>query len=183
MRVTLTGSDLRVEDVVAVARRSALYPAPGIMVDVGGLANPGAVDAGDFLFTYGNDDTPGRIEAHLACLQKRIVKSRPQAVHRACLNSQHLAGQRLPVVLHQVGDRLKHLHLGDTPGPVEADLPPGWHHDFTAFMTAIDEIGYEGAMSLDMYGGVDEGVVGSEEASAYGYATMKEAAARARGQR
>jgi sugar phosphate isomerase/epimerase len=92
-------------------------------------------------------------------------------------------GEDLPVALHLVGDRLKHVHLGDTPGPVEADLPPGWHHDFTGFMTAIDELGYTGAMSLDMYGAVEEGVVGSEAASAYGYTTMKEAAARARGQR
>ena len=40
-----------------------------------------------------------------------------------------------------------------------------------------------GAMSLDMYGAVEEGVIGSEAASAYGYTTMKEAVARARGQR
>jgi sugar phosphate isomerase/epimerase len=92
-------------------------------------------------------------------------------------------GEDLPIVLHLIGDRLKHVHLGDTPGPVEADLPPGWHHDFTSFMAAIDEIGYTGAMSLDMYGAVEEGVIGSEDASAYGYTTMAEAAARARGQR
>ena len=93
------------------------------------------------------------------------------------------AGEDLPVALHLIGERLKHVHLGDTPGPVEADLPPGWHHDFSAFMVAIDEIGYTGAMSLDMYGSVEEGVIGSEAASAYGYTTMKEATARARGQR
>jgi sugar phosphate isomerase/epimerase len=92
-------------------------------------------------------------------------------------------GEDLPVVLHLVGDRLKHLHLGDTPGPVEADLPPGWHHDFTAFMVAVDEIGYSGAMSLDMYGAVEEGVLGSEAASRYGYETMVAATARARGGR
>jgi sugar phosphate isomerase/epimerase len=92
-------------------------------------------------------------------------------------------GEDMPVVLRLIGDRLKHVHLGDTPGPVEADLPPGWHHDFTAFMVAIDEIGYQGAMSLDMYGAVDEGVLGSEEASRYGHDTMVAAAARARSSR
>jgi sugar phosphate isomerase/epimerase len=92
-------------------------------------------------------------------------------------------GEDLPVVLHLVGDRLKHLHLGDTPGPVEADLPPGWHHDFSAFMAAVDEVGYTGAMSLDMYGAVEEGVLGSEAASRYGYETMVSATARARGSR
>lgn len=89
-------------------------------------------------------------------------------------------GEDMPVVLRQVGDRLKHVHLGDTPGPVEADLPPGWHHDFTAFMSAIDEIDYKGAMSLDMYGAVDEGVMSSEDASRYGHDTMVAAASRAR---
>ncbi len=89
-------------------------------------------------------------------------------------------GEDLPIAVRQVGDRLKHVHLGDTPGPVEADLPPGWHHDFTAFMRAIDEIGYRGAMALDMYGAVDEGVISSEAASGYGHDTMVAAATRAR---
>ncbi|CAN5741634.1 sugar phosphate isomerase/epimerase [soil metagenome] len=89
-------------------------------------------------------------------------------------------GEDLPVAVQLIGDRLKHVHLGDTPGPVEADLPPGWHHDFTAFMAAIDAIGYRGLMSLDMYGAVDEGVLGSDEASRYGRDTMVAAAARAR---
>lgn len=88
-------------------------------------------------------------------------------------------GEDLPIVVRQAGTQLKHVHLGDTPGPVEADLPPGWHHDFTAFMAALDEIGYRGAMSLDMYGAVDEGVLGSEAASRYGYDTMLAAASRA----
>ena len=90
------------------------------------------------------------------------------------------AGEDLPVALHLIGDRLKHVHLGDTPGPVEADLPPGWHHDFSAFMAAIDEIGYAGVMSLDMYGAVEEGVLGSDAASRFGRDTMVAAAQRAR---
>ena len=93
------------------------------------------------------------------------------------------AGEDLAVVLHLCGERLVHVHLGDTPGPVEADLPPGWHHDFTGFMAAVDEIGYEGAMSLDLYGAVEAGVLAAEEASRYGRDTMVAAAARARGER
>ncbi|HKZ91950.1 MAG TPA: sugar phosphate isomerase/epimerase family protein, partial [Candidatus Limnocylindrales bacterium] len=93
------------------------------------------------------------------------------------------AAEDLPIAVRLIGDRLKHVHLGDTPGPVEADLPPGWHHDFTAFMRAIDDIGYRGAMSLDMYGALVDGVLGSEEASRYGYETMIAAAARARAER
>lgn len=92
-------------------------------------------------------------------------------------------GEDLPVAVRVIGDRLKHVHLGDTPGPVEADLPPGWHHDFSAFMAAMDAIGYDGAMSLDMYGAVEEGVIGSEEASRFGRDTIVAAAARARGGR
>jgi sugar phosphate isomerase/epimerase len=93
------------------------------------------------------------------------------------------AGEDLPIVVQLIGERLRHVHLGDTPGPVEADLPPGWHHDFTGFMAALDDIGYRGQMSLDMYGAVDEGVIGADEASRYGHATLVAAAARARGTR
>ena len=92
-------------------------------------------------------------------------------------------GEDLPIAVHVIGDRLRHVHLGDTPGPLEADLPPGWHHDFTAFMAALDDIGYDRAMSLDMYGSVDGGVLGSDEASRYGYETMVSAASRARAPR
>ncbi|MFV2064372.1 MAG: sugar phosphate isomerase/epimerase family protein [Chloroflexota bacterium] len=92
-------------------------------------------------------------------------------------------GEDLPIVVRLIGERLKHLHVGDTPGPVEADLPPGWHHDFTAFMAALEEIGYQRAMSLDMYGAVDEGVIGAQAASQYGYDTMVAATARARAAR
>jgi hypothetical protein len=38
-------------------------------------------------------------------------------------------------------------------------------------------------MSLDMYGAVDDGVMGSEAASRYGHDTMVAAAARARADR
>jgi sugar phosphate isomerase/epimerase len=91
------------------------------------------------------------------------------------------AGEDLPLVVQLIGERLRHAHLGDTPGPVEADLPPGWHHDFSRFVAALDDIGYSGQMCLDMYGAVAEGVIGAHEASRYGHDTMVAAAARARG--
>jgi len=31
----------------------------GIVIDIGRLVTPGAIDASDFIFTFGNDDTPG----------------------------------------------------------------------------------------------------------------------------
>lgn len=93
------------------------------------------------------------------------------------------AGEDPAIVAHLGDDRLVHIHLGDTPGPVEADLPPGWHHDFTRFVIALDEIGYRGAMSLDLYGAVEKGVLASEAASRYGLDTMVTAIARARAAR
>jgi sugar phosphate isomerase/epimerase len=90
------------------------------------------------------------------------------------------AGEDLPVVVQLIGERLRHVHLGDTPGPVEADLPPGWHHDFSAFVAALDDIGYRGAMSLDMYGAVSDGILGADEASRFGRDSMVAAIARAR---
>jgi sugar phosphate isomerase/epimerase len=91
------------------------------------------------------------------------------------------AGEDLPVVVQLIGARLTHVHLGDTPGPVEADLPPGWHHDFSPFVAALDDIGFRGQMSLDMYGAVDGGIIDADAASRYGHATMVAAAARAQG--
>ncbi len=90
------------------------------------------------------------------------------------------AAEDLPVVVHMLGDRLFHLHLGDTPGDIDRDLPPGWNHDFTSFVAALDEIGYRGAMSLDMYGSVLERVLSAEEASRIGLDNMVAAAERAR---
>lgn len=90
------------------------------------------------------------------------------------------AGEDLPVVVHMLGDRLFHLHLGDTPGDIDRDLPPGWNHDFTSFVAALDEIGYRGQMSLDMYGSILERVLSAEEASRIGFDNMVAAAERAR---
>jgi sugar phosphate isomerase/epimerase len=90
------------------------------------------------------------------------------------------AGEDLPIAVRLIGDRLKHLHLGDTPGPVEADLPPGWHHDFSAFFEALDAVGYTSTMSLDMSGAVEEGIIGAEAASQFGRDTIVAAAERAR---
>jgi sugar phosphate isomerase/epimerase len=93
------------------------------------------------------------------------------------------AGEDMEVVVHLCGDRLVHCHLGDTPGAVEADLPPGWHHDFTRLIGALDAAGYDGAMALDMYGAIDQGILGSQKASRFGRDTIMAAAARARGER
>lgn len=78
------------------------------------------------------------------------------------------AGEDLPVVVDMLGERLFHVHLGDSPPGVEGDLPPGRRHNFVPFFSALAGSGYRGALSLDMYGAVADGLATGEEASTEG---------------
>jgi inosose dehydratase len=77
------------------------------------------------------------------------------------------AGEDPAEVVARVGARLWHVHLGDAaPGNADDDLPVGRVHDFTSFTAALDDIGYDGAASLDLYGAVCAGVATGVEAAA-----------------
>lgn len=78
------------------------------------------------------------------------------------------AGEDLPVVVDMLGERLFHVHLGDSPPGVEGDLPPGRRHNFVPFFAALARTGYRGALALDMYGAVADGLATGEEASREG---------------
>jgi sugar phosphate isomerase/epimerase len=53
-----------------------------------------------------------------------------------------------------LGHRLLHVHLGDSDGDPDADLPPGQLHSLDPFLAALDSMAYEGAISPDVYGAV-----------------------------
>jgi sugar phosphate isomerase/epimerase len=77
------------------------------------------------------------------------------------------AGEDPAEVVARVEARLWHLHLGDAaPGNADDDLPVGRLHDFGALTAALDDIGYDGAASLDLYGAVCAGVATGAEAAA-----------------
>ncbi|HSH23891.1 MAG TPA: sugar phosphate isomerase/epimerase family protein [Acidimicrobiales bacterium] len=79
----------------------------------------------------------------------------------------YAAGEEPAEVVAMVGERLWHVHLGDAArGSADDDLPLGRLHDFGALATALDEIGYAGAASFDLYGAVCAGVVTGVEAAA-----------------
>ncbi len=64
-------------------------------------------------------------------------------------------GEDLPSLPPRLGRHLVHVHLGDSHGgDADADLPPGAVHDFAPFLAALDDSGYTGALSLDLYGAV-----------------------------
>lgn len=75
------------------------------------------------------------------------------------------AAEDLPVVVDMLGNRLFHVHLGDSPPGSEGDLPPGRRHNFVPFFAALANSGYRGPLSLDMYGAVAAGLATGEEAS------------------
>jgi sugar phosphate isomerase/epimerase len=75
------------------------------------------------------------------------------------------AAEDLPIVVRMLGSRLFHVHLDDTPGDIDRDLPPGRHHNFGPFFEALATSGYRGLLSLDMYGAVNDAVATGQEAS------------------
>ncbi len=64
------------------------------------------------------------------------------------------AGRDPARIVPVLGPRLLHVHLGDSDGDPDADLPPGRLHPLDPFLGALDSIGYDGAMSPDAYGAV-----------------------------
>lgn len=92
----------------------------------------------------------------------------------ALAGGEDLAG--LPALL---GDRLVHVHLGDSAGDADADLPPGAEHDFVPFLAGLGQSGYEGALSFDLYGSVLSGLGTGTDASDQGLRYIRSALSRA----
>jgi sugar phosphate isomerase/epimerase len=67
---------------------------------------------------------------------------------------EHASGSDPAAIATALGSRLLHVHLGDSDGDPDADLPPGRLHPLGPFLAALDAIAYDGAMSPDAYGAV-----------------------------
>jgi sugar phosphate isomerase/epimerase len=78
------------------------------------------------------------------------------------------AKEDLPITVRMLAPRLVHVHLGDTAGDIDSDLPPGRYHDFTHFFRALAASGYMGWLSFDMYEAVASGEASGYEASREG---------------
>jgi len=89
------------------------------------------------------------------------------------------AGEDLAALPDRLGPRLVHVHLGDSGGDADADLPPGAVHDFLPFLGGLAAIGYAGALSFDLYGSVQAGATTGTRASALGLAYIRGALATA----
>jgi len=88
-------------------------------------------------------------------------------------------GEDLAALPDRLGDRLVHVHLGDSGGDADADLPPGDEHDFVPFLRALAATHYSGALSFDLYGSVQAGLATGVEASAQGLGYIRGAVATA----
>ena len=74
-------------------------------------------------------------------------------------------GEDLAALPARLGRHLVHVHLGDSGGDADADLPPGSITDFGPFLAGLAACGYGGALSFDLYGAVQAGVASGTEAS------------------
>jgi sugar phosphate isomerase/epimerase len=74
------------------------------------------------------------------------------------------AGRDPAELAQELGQRLFHIHLGDSDGDPDADLPPGRLHSLDSFFDVLEVGRYEGAMTLDAYGAVAAGVITGAEA-------------------
>lgn len=63
------------------------------------------------------------------------------------------AGEDPVTVITDLGPRLWHVHLGDAaPGREDDDLPLGEVHDTRPALAALDDAGFTGVASFDLYG-------------------------------
>ena len=84
-------------------------------------------------------------------------------------------GEDLAILPSRLGDRLVHVHLGDSAGDADADLPPGCQHDFVPFLSGLSATGYAGTLSFDLYGCVESGATTGTDASAQGLGYIRTA--------
>jgi sugar phosphate isomerase/epimerase len=69
------------------------------------------------------------------------------------------------LAVRRLGDLLLHVHLGDAgPGGGDDDLPCGRLNDFASVVAALDDTGYAGSASFDLYGAVSAGDLPAAEA-------------------
>jgi sugar phosphate isomerase/epimerase len=85
------------------------------------------------------------------------------------------AGHDLIALVAQLGDRLLHVHVGDSDGDADADLPAGRLHSLAPFLSALAGVGYAGALTPDLYGCVSDGVTGSVAAVGESYRHLRQA--------
>ncbi|MGI8807146.1 MAG: sugar phosphate isomerase/epimerase family protein [Acidimicrobiales bacterium] len=89
------------------------------------------------------------------------------------------AGEDVAALPALLAERIAHVHLGDSNGDPDADLPPGAEHDFAPFLDGLGGSGYAGVLSFDLYGAVVGGAFTGAEASRQGVFHVRDALARA----
>ncbi len=89
------------------------------------------------------------------------------------------AGEDPAECVHRLAgqDVLWQVHLGDAAdGAADDDLPLGRIHDPAPLVAALEEVGYPGTATFDLYGAVCSGAWSGEEALAQSLAALRSAA-------
>jgi sugar phosphate isomerase/epimerase len=74
------------------------------------------------------------------------------------------AGRSPEVAVREFPGQVLHVHLGDSDGDPDADLPPGAVHSLEPFFRELDAIGYDGYLTPDVYGAVARGLITGADA-------------------
>lgn len=71
----------------------------------------------------------------------------------ALLDTGHsiVAKENLPTIVDMLGEKLFHVHVDDTYGDWDRDLPPATIRDFTGFLKQLKQVGYKGYLSMDVW--------------------------------
>jgi len=83
----------------------------------------------------------------------RLIEAVNSEYVGALLDTGHsiVAKENLPTVVDMLGKKLFHVHVDDTYGDWDRDLPPGTIHDFTGFLKQLKQVGYKGYLSMDVW--------------------------------
>ena len=79
-----------------------------------------------------------------------------------------MQGEDPAVCVNKSGKYLKHIHLDDNKGDYDADIVPGYYHNFKSFFERLKVAGYSGALGLDLYFSIYDNSLDP-------YSTLKEA--------
>lgn len=88
----------------------------------------------------------------------RLADSLNNARFGLLLDTGHalMQGEDPAVCVNKAIKYLKHIHLDDNNGDYDADIVPGYYHNFKPFFERLKALDYSGTVGMDMYFSIDE---------------------------
>ena len=67
-----------------------------------------------------------------------------------------MQGEDPAICVNKTINHLKHIHLDDNNCDYDADIVPGYYHNFKPFFNRLKVFGYSGSIGLDLYFSIDD---------------------------